>query len=486
MRVRTPMPGRNAVPEQRPRRTSAKQGESPFRALPSVDELLRDSTIRDGTELEDAVAARLFGDVVARARADIASGAPLSRSDVASRAHAAVQALFKPRLSRLINATGIIVHTNLGRAPLSDATIAAMAEAGGSPVSLEVDPETNIRGSRMAEITHQFSLLTGAEAALVVNNNAAAVLLALAALAAGTQVIVSRGEAVEIGGGFRVPDVLRQSGAKLVEVGTTNRTYIADYERAIGPDTGALLRVHLSNFRMIGFTTAPSLEELVALGAQWDLPVLEDVGSGALLDTARVGLDHEPTLQESIAAGVGVVMASGDKLLGGPQAGILLGQRRWIEQIAKHPLARAVRADKTCLAGLAATLRHYLRGEAQRDIPVWQMMSATPEDLERRALALRNWLMGQDIELSVVGSEATVGGGSVPGQTLPSYALRFVPSDQQSCDELARRLRLLDHAPVYGRILDGGLQFDLRTVPPRDDDDLLESLRRVLSRTLTD
>jgi L-seryl-tRNA(Ser) seleniumtransferase len=266
-----------------------------------------------------------------------------------------------------------------------------------------------------------------------------------------------------------------------VEVGTTNRTYVADYERAIGPETAALLRVHPSNFRMVGFTVAPPLGDLAALGERHRLPVLEDLGSGALLETERFGLDHEPTLRESVAAGVSVVMASGDKLLGGPQAGILIGRRHWIDHIAKHPLARAVRADKTCLAGLAATLRHYLRGDAVQEVPVWQMIATTRDELEARARKMREGLRRVSVEVMVVDSEATVGGGSLPGQTLPSRALRFVPSEGRGCDELSQRLRLLARDPVFGRTIDGGMQFDLRTVSPHQDAALTRSLREVLA-----
>jgi L-seryl-tRNA(Ser) seleniumtransferase len=476
------MTGRRVMTERSIPKPAPNSPTRDYRVLPAVDQLLRDTALRDGWSLSDAAASTLFSDVIARARADIATGLDVSRADVVERARSALREVAEPRLSPLINATGIIVHTNLGRAPLSDEASAAMAEAASSYLPLELDPETNQRGGRMAEISRLLRLLTGAEAALVVNNNAAAVLLALSALAAGNRVIVSRGEAVEIGGGFRVPDVLRQSGAELVEVGTTNRTYAADYERAISLDTAALLRVHPSNFRMVGFTTSPSLAALAALGQRHDLPLLEDLGSGALLDTAAVGLEHEPTLEESIAAGVSVVMASGDKLLGGPQAGILLGQQRWIDQIAQHPLARAVRADKTCLAGLAATLRHYLRGDAEQKLPVWRMLYATEKEIEDRARTLCEKLAEVGVDLTVVASEASVGGGSAPGQTLPSCALRFVPQDSQNMDEIARQLRVTTRLPVYGRIVDSGLQFDLRTVLPHEDEDVLETLRTVLTK----
>jgi L-seryl-tRNA(Ser) seleniumtransferase len=324
-------------------------------------------------------------------------------------------------------------------------------------------------------------LLTGAEATLVVNNNAAAVLLTLAALAAGRSVVVSRGEAIEIGGGFRVPDVLRQSGATLVEVGTTNRTYARDYAAAIDERTAVLLKVHPSNFRISGFTAAAGVPELVAVAAPHGIPVVEDLGSGALLDTRRFGLASEPTIEESLSAGAAVATASGDKLLGGPQAGLIVGQREWLARIAAHPLARAVRADKTCLAGLAATLRHYARGEAETRVPVWRMIAAAPEDIRRRAEALARSCAGEGIDVLVRQTESTVGGGSLPGQMLPSAALAFAAADGRAELDLAKRLRL-GEPRVFGRIEDRAVLLDLRSVLPEDD----ERLRTAVAAALRD
>ena len=294
-------------------------------------------------------------------------------------------ALARPTLRPLINATGVVLHTNLGRAPLSEETIAAMDTISRGYNNLEFDLESGERGSRHTHIEPLLCRLTGAEAGLVVNNNASAVLLGLTALAKRKEVIVSRGQAVEIGGGFRIPEVMRQSGAKLVEVGTTNCTYIRDYEQAITPRTAALLRVHSSNFQVVGFTQMVTLEEMVALAKQHNIPVLDDLGSGCPLDTAQFGLSPEPTIQESIAKGVDLAFFSGDKLLGGPQAGIIVGKKIYIDKLKKHPLVRAMRVDKTRLAGLAATLIHYLKGEALTKIPVWQMISLPFPEIDRRA-----------------------------------------------------------------------------------------------------
>jgi L-seryl-tRNA(Ser) seleniumtransferase len=375
----------------------------------------------------------------------------------------------------VINATGVIIHTNLGRAPVSAETAAAMAAVASGYVPLEIDATTNQRGGRMDEISTLMQLLTGAERTLVVNNNAAAVLLTLSAIAAGKSVIVSRGEAVEIGGGFRIPDVLRQSGARLVEVGTTNRTYASDYAAAIGEDTAALLKVHTSNFAITGFVHSTSVGELAELAQHHGLPVIEDLGSGALLETVRFGLVAEPTIGQSLQAGASVITASGDKLLGGPQAGLIAGQRQWVERIARHPLARAVRADKTCLAGIATTLRHYARGEAEQTIPVWRMIAVTPDELRQRCNRLATVLTQAGIDAMVEPTEATIGGGSLPGQILPSWALAFRAS---AVDDLARRLRTGTPA-VFGHIDGGRLLLDLRTVLPEQDEALVAAIQAV-------
>ena len=406
-------------------------------------------------------------------RAQIHGGASVGRDAITERVAAAVLALERPRLARAINATGIIVHTNLGRAPVSAATAQAMALAAASAVPLEIDAATNTRGGRMSEITSLLQALSGAEAALVVNNCAAAVLLVLSALAGGREVVVSRGEAIEIGGGFRIPDVLRQSGARLVEVGSTNRTYVHDYGAATTNDTAAYLKVHPSNFRITGFTHVPNVRELAALARERNVALLEDLGSGALLDTGAFGLAPEPTLREVMASGVDLAMASGDKLLGGPQAGIIVGRADLIHLVERHPLARAVRADKVALAGVAETLRHYLRADAVQYIPVWRMIASSPDALRLRAEAVVPALGRIGVPSDIVATQASVGGGSLPGETLASWAVVLQPTTGSSADVLAQRLRMGSPAAtapgVFGRIEDGRVLLDLRTVLPEDD-----------------
>jgi L-seryl-tRNA(Ser) seleniumtransferase len=314
--------------------------------------------------------------------------------------------------------------------------------------------------------------LTGVEAGLVVNNNAAAVLLALTGLARRKQVVVSRSQLIEIGGGFRIPDVMKQSSAKLVEVGTTNRTHLSDYEAAMGERTALILRAHHSNFRLVGFTAEPSLKELADLGHKHGIPVLDDLGSGALLDTECFGLGHEPTVQESLDAGASLVAFSGDKLLGGPQAGILLGEKRFIDRLRKHPLARAVRPDKLCLAALSATLLHYLKDEATDAIPIWRMIAASPESLHQRASDWSNQL-GQG---EVIEARSTVGGGSLPEETLPTWVLAFTVSKPNS---LAARLRKAQPAIIV-RVAEEKVMLDPRTVLPDQDASLLNALQQLI------
>jgi len=386
-----------------------------------------------------------------------------------------LDSLAEPSLRPVINATGVLLHTNLGRAPLSQEAVVAMELSAKGYTNLEIDLDSGKRGSRQVHIQSLLCQLTGAEAALVVNNNASAVLLALSALAKGKEVIVSRGQAVEIGGGFRIPSVMRQSGAKLVEVGTTNRTYLSDYEEAVTPRTAALLRVHSSNFRIVGFSQSVAIEELTQLGERCGLAVLDDLGSGCLLDTARFGLDPEPMVQQSIATGVGLAMFSADKLLGGPQAGIIVGQGPLVAKLQRHPLARAVRIDKIRLAGLAVTLIHYLKGEAETKIPVWRMISIPLEEIEERAHKWRQFLGSA---ASIVEGESVVGGGSLPGGTLPTRLVAI--SGRGKVKELADKLRRKSPL-VIGRIENDLLLLDPRTVLPEEEGALLSRLRNILS-----
>jgi L-seryl-tRNA(Ser) seleniumtransferase len=337
--------------------------------------------------------------------------------------------------------------------------------------TLEFDLESGKRGSRLAYIETLLKRLTGVEAALVVNNNAAALLLCLSALAKRKRVVIARSQLVEIGGGFRIPEVMSQSGAKLVEVGTTNRVHMSDYEQALAESTALMMRAHHSNFKIIGFTAEPELVDMVRLAHSKDVAVLDDLGSGALLDTARYGLAHEPTVQESLAAGADIVCISGDKLLGGPQAGIILGKAALLEKIRKHPLARAVRADKACLAALAATLVHYLKDEAEIEIPVWRMIASPLCQIQARAEKWKQRLgFGE-----VISGESTVGGGSLPEETLPTWL--FAPGGLSP----TRWMKMLrdSNPPVIARVENGRVVFDPRTVFEDQEDGLLSALSRI-------
>ena len=365
-----------------------------LRNLPAVDHILSWSNVAALMHLYgrplvvDAVRATL-----ADIRSSYQSGNPLpTEEQIVGQIHQILTNWLKPTLHAVINASGVILHTNLGRAPLSRAALTAIQTTAGSYSTLEFNLESGKRGSRTVHAEKLITRLTGAPAALVVNNNAAAVLLALSALARRRRAIISRTQLVEIGGGFRIPEVMAQSGARLVEVGTTNRVHLADYETALAEPAALVVRAHHSNFRIVGFTTEPDFADLVTLAHRFNVPVLDDLGSGALLDTARYGISHEPMVQESLAAGADVVCFSGDKLLGGPQAGILVGKADLLNKIKKHPLARAVRADKLQLAALAATLEHYLKDEAEREIPIWRMISASAEAVQARACAWQEQL----------------------------------------------------------------------------------------------
>ncbi len=392
--------------------------------------------------------------------------------ELGARVAARLSSFLHPSLYPVINATGVIIHTNLGRAPLSQAAQEAMRETSAYS-NLEYDLPAGERGSRYAHAEELLCRLTGAEAGLVVNNDAAAVLLILAALAKDREVIISRGQLVEIGGGFRIPEVMAQSGAYLVEVGTTNRTYLRDYEAAITQDTAMLLHVHTSNFRLLGFVHETPLADIVNLTRAHNLLAVEDLGSGALLDTAQFGLSHEPTVQESLSAGVDLICFSGDKLLGGPQAGIIMGKSKLVDVLKRHPLTRALRVSKAIIAGLQATLLHYLKNEAVKQVPVWQMIAMDVEQIKSRASALAAWLCATKVQAEVVDGWSTVGGGSLPGETLPT---RLVAIHVAAPHELAQRLRL-GSPPVIGRIEKDTLLLDLRTVLPTEEAALRQALQ---------
>jgi len=384
-----------------------------------------------------------------------------------------IQELRRPRLRPVVNATGVILHTNLGRAPLAVAAAEAAAAIAGRYSTLEFDPQTGRRGRRHDLAADLLRHLSGAEGAAVVNNCAAAVLLMLTALAKGKEVIVARGELVEIGGGFRMPDVMRLSGARMVEVGTTNRTRAEDYAAAITPHTAAIMKVHASNFQVIGFTESVELKDLAAIARQHQLLLLHDLGSGALLETAAYGLAEEPRIQDSLASGADLVACSADKLLGGPQAGLVLGRAALVDRVMKHPLARAVRVDKMTLAALIATLDLYLT-QSLAGLPIWDMLGASAESMAARARAWQNRLRERGAAVDVVAAESTVGGGSLPGERLPTTALAITPRRRGATD-LLRRLR--EHEPpVIGRIVEERVLLDPRTVLPGEDDVIVEAV----------
>jgi L-seryl-tRNA(Ser) seleniumtransferase len=387
---------------------------------------------------------------------------------------ARLRAAMRPSLVRVINATGVILHTNLGRAPLSEAALARVGAVAGGYTNLEYDVEAGGRGRRDVHAEGLVARLTGAEAAVVVNNNAAATLLVLAALANGREVIISRGELVEIGGGFRVPDVMAQSGAVLREVGTTNRTRANDYAAAISDRTALILRVHPSNFKVIGFTERPALDELVALGRRFNVPVAEDLGSGWLgwphREDLPESLRDEPIVSESISAGADVVCFSGDKLLGGPQAGIIAGRRDALDRVRRHPLMRALRVDKLTYAALEATLEEHAIGRGQEGVPVQRMLRMTREAIGLRADALAAALNQSGWTARVIDGMSTVGGGSAPGAELPTRLVEL-ERDGLSADQIEQHLRTLD-PPVIARIQDDRVVLDLRTVLPQEDERL--------------
>lgn len=496
--------------------SAEKSREATLRGLPSVDQLMRHPDIQG---LHGAIAPDVLTGVIRDALSDVRSGilaGDYHDIPAVDLRHSLTGWVVTGVLARsegfsdigphaVINATGVVLHTNLGRAPLSDAARSAVATSGAGYSDLEYRLDNGSRGSRHEHLAKLFRDVLGTPAstsetldAIAVNNCAGALLLALAELARGREVIVSRGHLVEIGGGFRVPDVMRQSGATLVEVGTTNRTRIADYANAITPATAAILKVHPGNFRILGFTEDVATSDLAALALRHGVPMIEDIGSGCLLDITAFGVPHamrEPRPQDSLAAGASIVMFSGDKLLGGPQAGIIAGDPALIARIRHHPLARALRLDKLGISALAATLGHYRRGNATRTVPVWQMISATTIDLASRAEAIASKLgMGRS-EARPVQGESAIGGGSLPGVTLPTTLVAVKPLGI-SAEELATRLRQPRNVsslvvnsghpgdadattiPVIARIEHDSVLFDPRTVMPHEDDALVRMIRR--------
>jgi L-seryl-tRNA(Ser) seleniumtransferase len=450
-----------------------------LRSLPSVDQLLQSDIAREWSdEYGRELALNAIRTALDEARRQYPDTGSVPPSDfLLNQAGQLLLEWTSPSLIPVINAAGVVLHTNLGRAPLSREAIKAIQDVAYNYSNLEYDLAKGKRGSRLIHSEELLKRITGAEAALVVNNNASAVMLVLSALARRQRVIIARSQLIEIGGGFRIPDVMKQSGAKLYEVGTTNRVHSSDYEQALSEGPAALImRAHRSNFRIVGFTSEPSLDELVEIAHQAGVHLLDDLGSGTFIDTAQYGLEHEPTVQESLHTrtedGADLVCFSGDKLLGGPQAGIIVGKAVLIEKLRRHPLARAIRADKLCLAGLSATLLHYLKGEAEKKIPVWQMISTRLDDLLERA---RTWA---DVvqQGEVIQGLSTIGGGSLPGESLPTHLLSLTV---KSPNRFLQQLRHLD-PPVIARLENDRVLLDPRTVLPEQDEILMKRLNELL------
>lgn len=442
-------------------------------ALPSVEKLIQNPELRE--LIEDYGRNQILTairDSLSFYRIQIKKGQAVPSTDqLINYVKNLLSDRFSPTLIPVINATGVILHTNLGRAPLSKETMVAIQSISGSYNTLEFKMTTGKRGSRSVHAEEILKQLTGVEAAMVVNNNAAAVLLILSALAKRKNVVIARSQLIEIGGGFRIPDVMRQSGAKLLEVGTTNRVRVSDYESALQNSVGLVMRAHHSNFKILGFTEEPSLREIVEISHQYGIPVVDDLGSGTFIDTSQFGLSHEPTIMDSVKVDTDIISFSGDKLLGGPQAGIILGKKEYLKKIKTHPLARAIRPDKICLAGFTATLTHYLRDEAVEKIPIWQMISKTPQQIYATAHNWREKLEFGEIHPSL----STIGGGSLPEETLPTYVLSI---DHPKPDLFMKKLRSLDF-PIIARVEENKILFDPRTVLADQEHEFIKGLQQI-------
>lgn len=465
--------------------------KSLLRLIPKVDSVLDHPAVK---ELFKTVPELMVKDAVRREidhtrsmvlGGKIADDFDLSLDSVAGAAAVRVMEMDRPRLRRVINATGVVIHTNLGRSPLPEEAVRQIGMAARGYSNLEYDIDAGVRGSRDDLVEELLCRLTGAQAATVVNNNAAAVMLLLRTMALGKEAVVSRGELVEIGGSFRIPDVMEASGARLTEVGTTNRTRISDYRKAITADTGLLLKVHTSNYRILGFAEEVSIEELAALGKEHGLPVAVDLGSGCFVDLRDLGLKHsEPTVKEILAQGAEVVTFSGDKLLGGPQAGIIVGAREHLQAIKKNPMKRALRVGKLTLSALESVLKAYLDpATAAEKIPTLRMIAASKEALASRVRRFGRKLSDLQVEVTTIPSVSRVGGGSLPLEELPTMLLGLQPQGM-SANDLEERLRLQD-PPVVARIVDDKLCLDLRTVASRELPDLERGIRNALQDTET-
>jgi len=453
-----------------------------LRKLPSVEHFLISDGIQEAiTRYSCTLVTQSLQTVLAENRGRILSGGICpSKPEILREITQHLYQQWSGLCSSVINGTGVILHTNIGRAPLSGKAIASLSETSKNYCNLEYDLPTGKRGIRARAVEKLLCAITGAESALVVNNNAGAVFLILATLSEGKEIILSRGELVQIGGGFRIPEIIEVAGVCLREVGTTNKTFIEDYERAIGEKTALLLKVHTSNFAIRGFTHSVSAEELRTLGEKYNLPVVYDIGSGALLDTADFGLEHETTVQEALTNGADIVCFSGDKLLGGPQSGIILGAKKYLDILRKHPLLRIVRIDKMSTIALEATLMHYLKKEAVTEIPIWRMISASIDGLRARAEAVIEELISAGVKSEIQEGRSMVGGGSLPDQTLPTILVVVKPP--YSVEEFAFKLRLSSPA-IIGRISENSFIIDMRTVLPTLDKTVIEVIKDAFIQT---
>mgnify|MGYP003387902140 CR=1 FL=1 len=442
-----------------------------FKNIPSVSSILESEAIRELTnkynpELVTKIIRQHLDDIRHRLKENQEI---VEKKDIVENIKTTIRKRWQNWPINILNGTGVILHTNIGRAPLSNDAIQAAIRASSGYTNLEINLSTGKRGSRLSAVTDLLCDLTGSESAFIVNNNATAVTLGLGAISKGKEIILSRSESVEIGGGFRIPDVLEQSGAILKEVGTTNKTYSKDFEDVISANTGGVMSIHASNFKIIGFTSTPSIEDLASITRAHKIPLLHDVGSGCLLDSTDFGLSKEPMPQESIAAGADICFFSADKLLGGPQAGIILGKEKYIKKISTHPLARAFRIDKINLASLHATLLHYIKGEEIKKIPIWQMISTPEKELQKRATKLKKEFPNL---IEVIDTVATIGGGSLPGSQLNSIGIKIKSPNPSRLSEKMRN----NETPILGRIEKDTFIIDLRTITVNQDPELVQAL----------
>lgn len=455
-----------------------------LRKLPKIDELLKEAIVTDRLKnTMRPIVLEALREALEHFRSGILAGSieAFEAEDILKHFNSLVEMKNSPKLKKVINATGVVIHTNLGRSLLCEEAVKNVITAAENYNNLEYNLENGARGSRYAHVEEIIKKITGAEAAVVVNNNAAAVMLTLSTLCNGKEAIVSRGQLVEIGGSFRVPDVMKFSGAKLVEVGTTNRTHTYDYENNITDNTGVLLKVHTSNFKIMGFTEEVSIEELVELGQKHNVPVVEDIGSGVLVDFSKYGFTYEPTVQDSLKKGIDVVTFSGDKMLGGPQAGIIAGKKEYIDRIKKNQLTRALRIDKMTLAALEGTLKYYLdETEAVKKLPTLYMILSPKEEHKKRAQRLKTRLQRAGLELSIRLEEdySMVGGGSMPTEKIETYALK-IKSSKFSAEQLEKKLRS-NITPVIVRIYNGEIILDVRTIFDKDFDVVVEAFKNLM------